>query len=230
MLRELLSILRSTDPLRAMRDNFARMVQTAREMTIAAGDIYFGKSHPVNRAHIYETDVRVNQLERVLRKQIVTHLSLSEDRCDLPYCLLLMSLVKDVERIGDYAKNLSEVEDFCHVPLPEDDIRRELSEIRQGVERAFESTTEVLDASDIGRALELIRQGRDISRRCELLVRRIAGGSCEACVTTAQVLGCRYYKRIDGHVLNILSSVVMPLHKVDYYDEDEVALLRNAAR
>ena len=40
--------------------------------------------------------------------------------------------------------------------------------------------------------------------------------------TTALVLGARYYKRIGGHLLNVLSSVVMPLHKVDYYDEDEV--------
>ena len=36
------------------------------------------------------------------------------------------------------------------------------------------------------------------------------------------VLGTRYYKRIGGHVLNVLSSVVMPLHKVDYDDEDEI--------
>ena len=32
----------------------------------------------------------------------------------------------------------------------------------------------------------------------------------------------RYYKRIGGHVLNVLSGVTMPLHKVDYYDEDAV--------
>jgi hypothetical protein len=25
-------------------------------------------------------------------------------------------------------------------------------------------------------------------------------------------------------VLNVLSSVVMPLHKIDYYDEDEVPI------
>ena len=36
------------------------------------------------------------------------------------------------------------------------------------------------------------------------------------------VLATRYYKRFAGHVLNILSSVVMPLHKLDYYDEDEI--------
>ena len=37
------------------------------------------------------------------------------------------------------------------------------------------------------------------------------------------VLCARYYKRIGGHALNVLSAVVMPLHKVDYYDEDEIA-------
>ena len=35
-------------------------------------------------------------------------------------------------------------------------------------------------------------------------------------------LGARYYKRFEGHLLNILSSVVMPLHKLDFFDEDEV--------
>jgi len=226
MLRELMSILRSTDPLRAMRDNFKRMNQVAYEMTLAAGDIYFGKKgSPAARSEIYEKDVLVNQLERTIRKQVVTHLSISDNHLDVPYCLLLMSLVKDVERIGDYAKNLSEVEDICPASLPDDEIRQELVEIRRGVEESLQSVTEVLETSDAERALDFVRRGRDIARRCKLLLERIAGGGCEACVTTAQVLGCRYYKRMGGHVLNLLSSVIMPLHKVDYYDEDEIERL-----
>jgi hypothetical protein len=35
-------------------------------------------------------------------------------------------------------------------------------------------------------------------------------------------MGARFYKRTAAHVLNVLSSVVMPLHKLDYYDEDEI--------
>ena len=35
-------------------------------------------------------------------------------------------------------------------------------------------------------------------------------------------LGSRFYKRIQGHLLNLLSAVVMPLHKLDYYDEDSI--------
>jgi phosphate uptake regulator len=223
MLRELITILRSSDPLRAMRDNFARMLQITYEMTIAAGEIYFGKTvTPGERSHLYEQDVEVNQLERTIRRQIVAHLSFQENIPNMPYCLLLMTLAKDVERLGDYAKNLSEVVDIWPEKLPDDEIRQELLEICHGVEEAFKSTAGVFAASDEERALTYIRQGRDIAHRCDTLLQRIASGSCEAGVTAAQVLGARYYKRIGGHVLNILSGVVMPLHKVDYYDEDEI--------
>ena len=223
MLRELLSILRSNDPLRAMGDNFTRMLQITNEMIVEAGDIFFGKKAlPSDRTRIYEQDQEVNQLERTVRKQVVAHLTFKGNSPDMPHCLLLMSLVKDVERLGDYAKNLSEVMDIWDDPIPDDEIRQELLEIRHGVEEALLSSHEVFISSDQERALNLIRQGRDIAHRCDSLLQRIANGSCEAGITVAQVLGTRYYKRIGGHVLNILSSVVMPLHKVDYYDEDEI--------
>ncbi|KPJ89689.1 MAG: hypothetical protein AMS18_12265 [Gemmatimonas sp. SG8_17] len=51
---------------------------------------------------------------------------------------------------------------------------------------------------------------------------RAASSSYDSNTTTAVVLGTRYYKRIGGHILNVLSSVVMPLHKIDYYDEDAI--------
>lgn len=230
MLRQLIAILRSSDPLRAMGDNFARMLRITYEMTVAAGDIYFGKKvAPAERTRIYEQDVEVNQLERTIRKQVVAHLSLRGNMPDVPYCLLLMSLVKDVERLGDYAKNLSQVVDIWEGPLPENQIKQELVEIRRGVEEAFRSTPEIVATSDQERALFLIRQGRDIAHRCDALLQRIASGECEAGATVARVLGARYYKRIGGHVLNLLSSVVMPLHKVDYYDEDELARSREEA-
>ena len=50
----------------------------------------------------------------------------------------------------------------------------------------------------------------------------LAGSDHGAGVTTALILGARFYKRIAGHVLNVLSSVVMPLHKLDYYDENAI--------
>ena len=230
MLSELLSIFRADNSLHAMGENFGAMLKITCRMTLSAGEIYFGgKASAEERTAIYDDDVRVNMLERDIRKKVVAHLSMKGTSADVPYSLLLMSLVKDVERIGDYAKNLSEVIDIRSSPLPDDDIMHELQEIRQGVEASFKATSEVFTSSDREQATQLMRQGRDAAHRCDTLVARISRSSYDAGVTTAFVLGTRYYKRIGGHVLNVLSSVVMPLHKIDYYDEDEVPKQPSAA-
>lgn len=220
MLRELLSIFRSDQPLAAMGENFAQMLKLTYQMTLQAGDVYFGKSRkPDSRTQIYEHDVEVNKLQRVIRKQVIAHLSVAGNSASLPYCLLLMSLVKDVERLGDYAKNLSEVAELRPDPLPEDELVEELKEIRAGVEEAFVATADVFATSDHERAVTLIQQGRDVTHRCDALVASVARSAYDAGTATAVVLGARFYKRIGAHVLNVLSSVVMPLHKLDYYDE-----------
>ncbi len=225
MLRELLSIFRSNEPLSVMGERFAQMLTLTHQMTLEAGEIYFKMDpEPEGRTRIYKADVQVNKLERTIRKKVIAHLSITGNTASLPYCLLLQSLVKDVERIGDYAKNLAEAPEFNDTPLPDDEIVAELREIRKGVEAAFTATAEVFTSSDRERAVTLIREGRDITHRCEALIVRIARSSYPADLTAATVLGSRYYKRIGAHVLNILSSVVMPLHKLDYYDEKELGV------
>ncbi|HJN42747.1 MAG: hypothetical protein CL477_14215 [Acidobacteria bacterium] len=127
MLRALLGILRTHDPLQAIGERFGRMLKLTLEMTLSAGDIAFGgDAAPESRTRIYDLDVEVNKLERSIRKRIVAHLSTPGSRVDVPYCLLLMSLAKDVERLGDYAKNLSEVADVREAPFPDDEVVGEL--------------------------------------------------------------------------------------------------------
>lgn len=220
MLRQLLSIFRSSDPLAAMGENFARMLKISHEITLKAGDIFWNKAEtPEERTWVHEQDIKVNKLQRTIRKQVIAHLSIGGHAVDLPYCLLLMSLVKDVERIGDYAKNLSEISDFCQGPLPDDELTAELREIRTGVEAAFTATARIFEESDMERALELVHRGYELAHRSDKLLEKIAQSDHDAATVTALVLGARFYKRIGGHLLNILSSVTMPLHKLDYYDE-----------
>jgi len=223
MLRQLLSIFRSDNPLTTMGEDFARMLKITYDTTMKAGVVFSGESlKPEERTWIYEQDVQVNKLERKIRKQVIAYLTISGSAPDLPYCLLLMSLVKDVERLGDYAKNLSEIADLQAGCMPEDELCAELLEIKSGVEAAFGATADVFEESDIERAMELTRQGQDLARRCDMLIEKIAHSCHDATTVTSLVLGTRYYKRIGGHVLNILSGVTMPLHKLDYYDEEAV--------
>ena len=223
MFKELLSVFRSSHPLRAMEKNFSAMLTLSYEMTISAGEMFFrGSASSQERTDLYGRDVHVNQLQRQIRKQVVAHLSLPGNRPDVPYSLLLVSLVKDVERIGDYAKNLAEINDIRSGAFAEDDITLELQEIRRDVEESFKALSVVFGRSDRERAVELIQEGRHAAHRCEALIARISLSNYDAGTVTALVLATRHYKRIGGHVLNILSSIVMPIHKIDYYDEDEV--------
>lgn len=222
MLQELLSIFRPGNPLKEMGEQFAEMLRLTRDMTISAGKIFFREeTSPEARTAIFKQDIAVNKLERSIRKMVVAHLSVGNTQ-HLPYCLLLMSQVKDVERLGDYAKNLAEVPDIFTGDFPENGILADLREIRAEVENAFSATAEIFGRSDRERAMQLIYTGKDMAKRADGLLGRIAQAGHESAPTTALVLGTRYYKRVGGHLLNVLSSVVMPLHKVDYYDEKEL--------
>ena len=175
MLLELLSIFRTNNPLRAIGDSFAKMFTITNEMTISAGNMLFeGNANPEARTLLYQKDREVNKLQRTIRKKVVAHMSVAGNRTDVPYCLLLMSLVKDVERLGDYAKNLSEVIDLRHSVLPDDEITSELGEIRSGVESAYQLSLDVFTTSNSERAIELITQGRDLAHRCDALLGKIS--------------------------------------------------------
>jgi phosphate transport system protein len=220
MLRELLKFFRSDDAVTRMTDDFSRMLGLARDLTVRAGRIFFGDSDdPEELGRINAEDVEINKLERHIRKQVIAHLTLSTSRADVTYCLLLMSLVKDVERLGDYATNVAEIRDEGGGPLPDDEFSAELREIRTAVEATFAAASEVFESSDSDRALDLIKEGRKVTGRCDDLIGQVARSSHDAATTTTLVLGSRYYKRLEAHLLNVLSGVVMPLHKVDYYDE-----------
>lgn len=224
MLRELISVFRSMDPLKEMSDDFAEMLRITRQLTVKAGDAFFeGDGIPEIKTWISDQDFNVNKLQISIRKRITAHLSADDSRSGLPYCLLLMSLVKDAERIGDYAKDLCDVRDFFSGQLPEDRNVAELREIRDGVQNAFSLLPDVFEECDMERALDLIVGTQQFKRRCDVLVMKVARSSYDADTAAAVSLGARYYKRIGGHTMNLLSSVIMPLHKVDYFDEDSAA-------
>ena len=215
MLRELLTVFRGDNrPLASMAENFRQMLALSLENTHFAGKLLFDQEQQAeDRSEIYKKDIQINKLERKIRKQVMAHLSFKENIVNVPYCLVIFSLAKDAERLGDYAKNLSEIVEFNPDGLPMDDDRiQELNEIRKETERAFSAAAEVLESRNRELAKEYILAGKNTARRCEVLLARLARSDFQASTTTAAVLATRYYKRVGGHVINILTSVVMPLH------------------
>ncbi len=221
MWMELLQIFRSGDPLEASGRDFLKMLALGHEMArIVEPHLFEHALSLEDRARIYDLDIAVNKLERSIRKRLVSHLSLQKSQA--AYCLLLFSLVKDAERIGDYIKNVAEIASLGGTDVPPGVIRDELTELTGIAMRLFEATPQIVASQDRERAGELIQSGRSAGKRCDNLVNEIARSDHPAGAVTSMVLLARFYKRIGAHLVNILSSVVMPVHKVDYYDEREM--------
>jgi phosphate transport system protein len=220
MFSQLLQVFRTRNPMTKMTNLFTEMLETTHEMNMTAGRLVFENDVPKDAVEkIYRSDVRVNQSERKLRKLVITHMAVGPDPATIPHTLLLMSLIKDVERLGDYAKNLTELRDFFDGPFPDSLEGTELQLVRKTTDDAFRAVRAVLDGADQHAAMDRIRQLKDAGRRCDNVIPAIARSTAtteQAVVLTATA---RHYKRIGGHLLNLFTSVVMPLHKVDYYDE-----------
>ena len=222
MLRELISMFGASDPLREMGDNFNRMLKLTHSLNLTASQIYFSEidgDGKAERAALFEQDAQVNALEQTIRRQVITHLSVPGNEADVPYSLLLITLVKDVERLGDYAKNLAQLADIRHEIFPFGPELDELLSIRRGVDQIFATTPQIFQNASHDAALKLIRSGRAVSKKCDHFITEIGAGAHDAGTTTVLILGARFYKRTCGHLLNVLTSVVMPLDKVDYFDE-----------
>ena len=54
---------------------------------------------------IFEMDKKINEFERDVRRKVMTHLAIGGKE-DIGSGLVLVSVVIDIERIGDYTKNI----------------------------------------------------------------------------------------------------------------------------
>jgi Na+/phosphate symporter len=169
-------------------------------------------------AEVRTTDRRVNEAERVIRRELVVHASV-HGSSDTPAVLVYMSIVKDVERIGDYAKNIFDLA-ADGARLQEGTGAASLLQLRDEVSSYIAEAGEVFAARDAERARPLLASGDELLDGFDDRVSALVRGDDRAEGGVARALLYRYLKRIVAHLMNVLSAVVMPVDQLDYFDED----------
>jgi phosphate uptake regulator len=169
-------------------------------------------------AELRATDRKVNELEREIRRELLVHASVL-GAINTPAVLIYMSIVKDVERIGDYAKNLVDLAlDGADFGRTED--AAEWRSLTAEISTMIVAVGEAFRTHDTDRARDLLAQGNRLLKQFDGRVSALVRGSDEGSQGVARALAHRYLKRIVAHLMNILSAVVMPLDRLDYFDED----------
>jgi len=219
MFRQLLAAWRKKDPLKEMYESLIGMIEAGKWMfEVAWGAAIEGKVRPELKESIYRRDIEVNRTERRIRRQIVEHLSV-QPGVDVPACLVLMSVVKDAERVGDYCKNILDASGLQGRSIAECDRYEAVSGLAKDICTMFDKTARALAKSDETLGHEVILEERDVGASCDVFIEGMAKSELPASVAVPWALLVRYLKRVSAHLGNMASSLVMPLHKLDYFDE-----------
>ena len=171
---------------------------------------------PIN---IYEMDKKINSFERDVRRKIMTHLAISGNE-DLSSGLVLTSVVIDIERIGDYAKNIYDLALRYPKKLKVESIEDRVASIEDSSQSFFNNTIDAFKNQNIDLARELMSGYKEeISSISSEVVKDIISGKIsdiDASDASAICLYVRYLKRISAHSRNLISSIVNPFERIGY--------------
>jgi len=194
--------------LEIVREMFNESVKTLRQTDTA--DI------PID---IYAMDKKINEFERDVRRKVMTHLVVS-GKDDLGSGLILVSVVIDIERIGDYTKNIYDLALHHPTRLKGGSFEEKLNNIENSTKEFLNDAIDAFKNQDIEKARKLMLDYKtDISAVSTEIVDSIISG--ENTDFTSKEAGslclyARYLKRIAAHSRNLVSSIVNPFERIGY--------------
>jgi len=167
---------------------------------------------------IKETDKKVNSYEREVRRMVINHLAVIGP-VDLPSGMVLISIIIDIERIGDYAKNMVELALDHPGKLHGGEFEETIIRIEEGLHDNFIQTKKCFKEADANFALELLEKYAWVNDACDQIVTDVVkerDKSIKPGSAAALVLYTRWLKRINSHLRNITTSVVNPVDRIGF--------------
>jgi phosphate uptake regulator len=198
-----------------------QMLSDARHsFDLACDAVLAGADPSIVGDDVHTTDKRINATERDIRRDLVVHVSVRSSASDLPLVLAYMALSKDVERIGDYAKNIWDLANQGTDLSAGDDIAQLIS-YRRRTSLLISQTAETF----LNRATE---EARTYLAEADVLLKEYDTRISECVISerpssygVPRALYYRYLKRITAHLMNVLTALTMPVDRLAYFDEAE---------
>jgi phosphate uptake regulator len=194
-----------------------RMLVIAKDMFKIAMSVLLEKEQ--SRADLYKMDQGLNAIQMDVRRKILEHLSINP-AMDITASLILITIVVDIERLGDYSKNVLDLSQEIDSKL-EGKYFDEARKFRGDLEPLFAETAAVISEMDTDSAKETMQKCTDIAKRCDGLLVKLLDEKLDAKKAILATLLFRYLKRIASHLKNVASSVVNPFARIGYKPNEQ---------
>ena len=170
---------------------------------------------------LYARDREINKLVVDIRKKIVEHLSVTACH-NVGGELVFLKVINDIERVGDYSKNLLDLAKQLSGPLPESNYHQQLVGMFPTVESFFKKAESALFDGVKEDARAVIKGHLEINQACEGIVEALLKDKqFPAPEAIALALTARYFKRVSSHLKNVASTAVNPFPHIGYMHPEE---------
>tara|TARA_B100002051_G_C16745027_1_gene646997 strand:+ start:4671 stop:5336 length:666 start_codon:yes stop_codon:yes gene_type:complete len=221
MFKQIFNLFKSDSLYQQALEECYEMLDIDLEMFQESINVLRNKDDSESSFDIAKTDVKINKFERSVRRKVMTHLAVSGNE-DLGSGLILTSVVIDIERIGDYTKNIYDLSKFYSKRLNGAELEKDLKEVEDNVIDLFQSSIKAFKDQDITLARQLMKDYKEnISKQSDKITNDIISGkmNLEADTATAIAMYSRYLKRIAAHSRNLISSIVNPFERIGYKEQ-----------
>ena len=171
---------------------------------------------------IYAKDKEVNRAERDIRRKIFTHFSVSGTG-DLSAGLALATVIIDIERIGDYTKNIYDLARTHPSRLFAASLDGRLKTVEEDVTKLFQDMIEAYRNDDLELSRKVMQDYKEgLSAACDEINAAIVKGEADdlnAADAGAVTLYVHYLKRIGSHCRTIVSGLVNPFPRIGYKEK-----------
>jgi phosphate uptake regulator len=215
MFKRLFKAWTGKDLLSQAFDDFNAMLEIAEKLFDDATDTLFGKPEAqAKSAEVCARDDTINRLEHTVREKIVEYMTF-EPEGDMPAALLLFSVVKDAERLGDFCKDIMDATGHLKSLGEHRDMFLKLERQLEGM---FSKARNAFLKSDQALAKEVVQARQVVKTECsELLAKVMADGALGSEVAASCALVVYFFKRVAAHLFNIASSVLVPVVDIGHY-------------
>ncbi|MDA0748244.1 MAG: PhoU domain-containing protein [bacterium] len=162
---------------------------------------------------VVHEDEDIDVGERMVRRLVFEHLTLNPDR-ELPTSLVLLSIVHDVERIGDYTKSLLHLSRWRSEGFDAAQYATACKEIRVLIDPMFGKALAALRESDSTLAREVMREHKEIKTRTNRLIESILQDKDGGQANVICSIATQFLRRISAHLSNIASSIANPFDRM----------------
>jgi phosphate uptake regulator len=202
--------------LDAAFNDVSEMLQQSESMLeLALGSLLDNRQLEVD---LDSMDDVVDEGERMVRRSVLEHLSINPQQ-DLVASLVLVSMVQDAERIGDFARGIAELVPMAGGPRQgpfADRLRGEAERIRP----MFGLTQKAFVEGDPDKAQQVIAAHREVKASLLDFTRAVAASELGADMAVVYSGAARSLRRVSAHLSNIASSVVQPYDRIRHGDEN----------